>query len=95
MFADLDAAAVETDGCVKAEVLASHVYAELVKENASKAIAAQYLADGLRYRVDQGELGAAQLRAKLPTYIVQAIDYVTTAPTGASVPGSGPGAEDE
>ena len=62
-----------------AEELASHVYALFIRgRRASKAITAQYLAERLESRVAKGEMGADELREKLPSYLVSAIEHVTT-----------------
>lgn len=58
------------------EVLGSYVYAKFAKHNASKPIAAQYLAERLRLKHDRGELTPIHLRSLLPKYLVEAIDYV-------------------
>lgn len=68
-----------SDGCTAQEVLASMVYAEFAKDGVSKAIAAQYLAEMLRTKGETGELPPDDLRQRLPTYLTQAIDYVTGA----------------
>lgn len=58
--------------------LASHIYAKFTKgTKASKAIAAQYLAELLEKQRQSGKLSEAQLREMLPEYVVGAIDYVT------------------
>ena len=67
----------EAKGWSKNEVLASKVYAMYVTgSKASKAIAAQYLCeiilDKKKCDIDY------DLRAKLPSYVVDAIDYVTS-----------------
>ena len=67
------------EGCTDAEeeVLASLIYAEFVKKKISKPIAAQYLAERLHTRVHDGKLTPEQLRNRLPTYLLNAIEYVT------------------
>lgn len=75
-FAALKAVAVAKDGCTQEEVLASHVYAKFAKDGASKAIAAQYLAERLRSKCEKGELTPDTLRKRLPLYLIEAIDYV-------------------
>jgi len=61
--------------------LASRVYALFAAgKTASKAVAAQYLAERLERRVRSGELGAEELAARLPRYLVQAIGHVAPAP---------------
>lgn len=60
------------------EVLASHVYAKFEAEGASKAIAAQYLAELLEKAFKKGALNADGLCSKLPGYVIDAIGYVTS-----------------
>lgn len=60
------------------DVLASHVYAKFEAEGASKAIAAQYLAELLETAFKLGTLNAEGLCSKLPNYVVDAIGYVTS-----------------
>lgn len=55
------------------EVLASHIYAKFAKEQASKAIAAQYLAE----RLQEKKLTPNELIERLPKYLVDALRYVT------------------
>lgn len=57
------------------EELASHVYAVL-ESGASKATTAQYLACLLEARQARGELDRSKLRSALPSYLVDAIEYV-------------------
>ena len=60
------------------EELASHVYALFTKgPRASKAVAAQYLANRLEKRMTDGELNAESLAKTLPPYLMAAIQYVT------------------
>ena len=62
------------------EEVASAVYALFTRgKRASKAIAAQYLAERLECRVASGELSAEGLKAALPRYLMSAIEYVTGA----------------
>lgn len=62
-----------------ADELASRVYAIFTTGNrASKAIAAQYLAERLDSRVASGDLTKDALIAALPRYLVAAIEHVTT-----------------
>lgn len=63
-----------------AEELASRIYEPFERRKASKAIAAQYLADILERRNGKGQLTDASLRARLPKYIVSAIEHVTQTP---------------
>jgi putative ATP-dependent endonuclease of OLD family len=65
------------DGCTTEEVIASEVYAMFAKRKVSKAIAAQYMAERLLKNYKNGILTSGQLRSALPTYLVEAIDYVT------------------
>ena len=65
------------EGCTKEEVIASEVYAMFAKRNVSKTIAAQYLAESLLQNYKNGILTSGQLRSALPTYLVEAIEYVT------------------
>lgn len=60
------------------ETLASHVYALFEVTGASKAIAAQYLAELLERYVQSGSLTPDILRNLLPPYVVAAIEHVTT-----------------
>ena len=57
--------------------LSSHIYAQFEVEKASKAIAAQYLAEILEDAFKAGALNAGALRALLPPYAVAAIAHVT------------------
>lgn len=59
------------------EILATHVYAKFEVERASKAIAAQYLAEELERLVGPGKVTADKFREKLPPYLVAAIAHVT------------------
>lgn len=78
-FADLKRTSTAKDSCKVEEVIASHVYAKFAKSNgASKPIAAQYLAEILQKKHDKGRLTSDALRAMLPKYLVNAIDYVTS-----------------
>ena len=68
------------DKALTAEELASHVYGLFARgKRASKAIAAQYLAERLEKQVANGDLSADKLMAKLPSYLLSAINYVTAA----------------
>jgi len=61
----------------KNEVLASKVYAMYVTgSKASKSIAAQYLCEIILGKIQRDK--SYDLRAKLPSYVVEAIDYVTS-----------------
>ncbi|KQY26158.1 ATP-dependent endonuclease [Caulobacter sp. Root487D2Y] len=63
---------------LSSEDFASHVYALFERDGASKAIAAQYLAEHLE-GLFEGEhaWNASTLLKRLPPYIVQAIEHVT------------------
>jgi len=78
-FASLKAKAAAGDSCAAEEVLASKIYAKFARDGVSKAVAAQYLAERLRATHKDGKLTEADLRKRLPTYIIEAIDYVTRA----------------
>jgi putative ATP-dependent endonuclease of OLD family len=81
------------------EELASRVYALFVTNSQlSKATAAQYLAWILEARNRRGQITQEALRAVLPRYIVDAIDYVTPSlnkqadgTNAGEAPGSGSG----
>lgn len=62
---------------VDASTLATHVYAKFEAEGASKAIAAQYLAECLERLFAKGRMSADDLRGRLPPYILEAIAHVT------------------
>lgn len=57
--------------------MAAHAYAKFEHEGASKAIAAQYLAERLEWAIGKKKITAEQLREKLPPYVVAAIAHVT------------------
>jgi putative ATP-dependent endonuclease of OLD family len=78
-FAGMKQGVHPTDDCSAEEVLASTVYAKFVNDGISKAVAAQYIADRLTSKYTEGKLTSADLRARLPKYLVEAIDYVTSA----------------
>jgi len=59
------------------EKLATRVYSLFKKERASKAIAAQYLAELLHKKIEDEKTSSDMLQKKLPPYIVHAINYVT------------------
>ncbi len=83
-FSAMKEAATAADGCTAPEVLASRVYAKFVKNGISKPVAAQYLAERLR-REYKGD----ELRSRLPTYLVDAIEYVTGSPVKSAITGGG------
>ena len=89
-FNVLKEGAAAKDGCDAKEVLASDIYAKFAKDGVSKAIAAQYLAEWLQSKHIEGKLTSDQLRARLPKYLIAAIDYVT----GNSVKDVGPSEEE-
>jgi putative ATP-dependent endonuclease of OLD family len=69
------------DATADNEVLSSQVYKEFaVDTKASKAIAAQHLAEILERLFRMKKLNAEQLRDTLPTYVVDAIEHVTGGP---------------
>jgi putative ATP-dependent endonuclease of OLD family len=76
-FALLKAAAVAKNGCTVDETLAAVIYAKFATLGVSKAVAAQYLAERLESKHNQGALTPEDLRKRLPKYLTQAIDYVT------------------
>lgn len=76
-----------TNGFSKEE-LASKIYAKVASNVVSKAITAQYLAEILDKKVSKKELTAQSLISKLPSYLVQAIAYVTRPFDALSTSGS-------
>jgi putative ATP-dependent endonuclease of OLD family len=82
-YAELKKTTAAIEECTAAEVLAAKVTARFVVEGVSKAVAAQYLAERLNSKALSGTLLPAQLRALLPKYLVEAIDYVTGGNAGA------------
>jgi len=77
-FAHLMATIVAKDACTTEEVLASHVYAKFTHDGVSKPVAAQYLAEQLQQKLEEGRLTVEDLRKRLPEYLTGAIDYVTS-----------------
>lgn len=71
-------AALETSAAGGREELCSHVYEMFSSKRASKAIAAQYLAEILTIKQCKGEIDGAWLTARLPTYLKEAIAFATT-----------------
>ena len=59
------------------EALCSKIYYLFHSNAASKAIAAQYISELLPQYCEQGGMDAAGFRKMLPSYLVNAIDYVT------------------
>jgi putative ATP-dependent endonuclease of OLD family len=80
-FAALKSTAVVKDGCAVEETIAATIYAKFAKESVSKPIAAQYLAERLQSKHNDGKLTPEDLRKSLPKYLTKAIDYVTGTPT--------------
>lgn len=76
--AKADYAALVAVAAGSRDVLCSHVYEMFSSKRASKAIAAQYLAELLTERMTKGEIDAAWLAARLPSYIKDAITFATT-----------------
>ncbi len=70
------------------DVLCSHVYEMFSSKRASKAIAAQYLAELLTEKKTKGEIDDAWLSAHLPSYLKNAIFFATTpiSPVAAEAP---------
>ncbi len=74
-----------TDGCTAKELLATKVYALFTTgTKASKPIAAQYLATRLEDKQQKEQNSTRYWRGMLPSYLVAAIDYVTSAVDVAS-----------
>jgi putative ATP-dependent endonuclease of OLD family len=76
-FLSLKSSIKPIDGCASEELLASHIYSKFVRSKASKAIAAQYLASLLEMSYTKGTLSAQDLRQWIPSYLIEAIEYVT------------------
>jgi putative ATP-dependent endonuclease of the OLD family len=77
------------DAALDQEALGSHVYALFEADGASKAIAAQYLAELLEKEVKDGAFDADTLRTRLPAYVVAAIAHVTAPLDTSSAPPAG------
>lgn len=60
------------------DALCSRIYRTFHSGAASKAVAAQHLAEVLADEFEKGLLDAAGLRTRLPSYLIQAVEYVTT-----------------
>jgi putative ATP-dependent endonuclease of the OLD family len=60
------------------EKLCSTIYKLFKSEGASKAIAAQYLAENLTTLRENGQLDESSLRQRLPHYLVEAVEYLTS-----------------
>ncbi|MFC3801026.1 ATP-dependent endonuclease [Cohnella sp. GCM10012308] len=56
----------------------SYVYKFLLRSSVSKATTAQYLSSILEARQRKGRLSSDSLRSKLPPYLIDAINYVTS-----------------
>ena len=80
-FGALKSTAVAKDGCAVEETIAATIYAKFAREGVSKPIAAQYLAERLQSKHNDGKLSHEDLRKRLPKYLTKAIDYVTGTPT--------------
>lgn len=81
-------AAFETSAAGSRDVLCAHVYEMFSSKRASKAIAAQYLAERLSQKKINGEIDDEWLAARLPSYIKSAIAFATTPfPPAAAVAG--------
>jgi len=76
-FGELRHDADAVDGCSVDEVVASKVYFKFFSGRAPKPIAAQYLAERLRTRHEEGDLPCEELLARLPKYLIHAIEHVT------------------
>ncbi|WP_200625890.1 ATP-dependent nuclease [Pseudomonas sp. LAM2023] len=66
------------------EERATEVYRQV--DSGSKSITAQHLVDLLQSAFDEGELDQASLRAALPPYVVEAIEYATRGQIMPSAP---------
>jgi putative ATP-dependent endonuclease of OLD family len=64
------------------EAIAASVYKPLHEKSASKPETAQFLAQLL----EESGMGAAEIRGRLPLYIVEALEYVTSTDEGQEVP---------
>ncbi len=73
-------AALQKEASGDQAALCSKIYALFHTRTASKAIAAQYLAELLDNERAEGNHDEATLRENLPTYVVEAIDHVTEQP---------------
>ena len=87
---------LKSDAGDDGEVLCSQIYRLFHAGNASKAVAAQYLSETLPRYCKSGGIDTAEFRSLLPTYVVDAIDYVTEPPRSlASGPPSTYGRADD
>lgn len=71
LFAEL-----KTEAGDDPEILCSHIYRLFHSGAASKAVAAQYLAELLPEHCQRNAIDAAAFRTLLPAYLVEAIDYL-------------------
>lgn len=71
---------LKTNAAGDSEVLCSHVYEMFASKRASKAIAAQYLAERLIAGAATGVYSVDRLKGRLPRYIRDAITFATTPP---------------
>lgn len=78
-------AALEAAAAGSRDTLCSHVYEMFSSKRASKAVAAQYLAELLTKKRTDGEIDDAWLAARLPSYIKDAITFATTPIPAATV----------
>ena len=78
-------AALEAAAAGSRDTLCSHVYEMFSSKRASKAVAAQYLAELLTRKRTDGEIDDAWLAARLPSYIKDAITFATTPIPAATV----------
>ena len=80
---DVEAAAktefssLEAENIDNREALCSHVYELFHSKGASKAIAAQYLANALAAEGEKKEFDSGDFANRLPPYLVRAIVYAT------------------
>jgi putative ATP-dependent endonuclease of OLD family len=68
------------------EVLCSNIYEIFSSKRASKAIAAQYLAELLIHKKSKGDLDSVWLQAHLPNYVMNAISFATTPMPTSTMP---------
>ena len=91
--ARVEFAALNTETGEDHAALCSQIYRIFHSGSASKAVAAQYLAELLYKEDEEGKLDTAALRKKLPAYITGAIDYVTAQSSPESSAASAPAQE--
>lgn len=68
------------------DVLCSQIYRLFHSRTASKAVAAQYLAELLPEYCETHNIDASMFRKLLPNYLAEAIEYVTPQPVGHQPP---------